>query len=377
MADVTPLPVVIVLGNRPQFVKHAALNRAWGSVEDTLRPIVVDTGQHNDYGLAGIFLDELAIPEPDYALGIGSASHAEMLARMMPPLEELLQREKPALVVVYGDNNSTLGGALAAAQLGIPVAHIEAGLRSFDRSMPEELNRVLVDHASSLLLCPTQTAVENLAREGVTDGVHLVGDVMADIALGMVDASERRWAAWEERGLEDGEYAVVTVHRASNTEPDALERLIDGFERVDLELVFPTHPRTLAALERSGLHVRLTELPNVTMLPPLGYLDLTAVVRHARCVLTDSGGLQKEAYVHGIPCVTLRDTSEWVETIGAGMNVLVHTDPELLVQAVEATAGQRARMADGLEPLYGTGDASEKILALLAKHAQAARILLP
>lgn len=367
--------IVVILGNRPQFIKHAALQRAWEGAEERVRPIVVDTGQHYDYALAGVFLDELKIPTPDYSLGVGSASHAEQLARMLPEIEELLLREKPASIIVYGDTNSTLGGALAAAKLNIPIAHIEAGLRSFDRTMPEEVNRVLTDHISSMLFCPTQIAVDNLEREGISgERVHLVGDVMTDVAQLLAPVADGRWPALQKRlGLPpDGTFGVVTIHRASNTEPEAMRELIDGLRAARIPLVFPMHPRTQAAFERSGLHVDLADLPNLRMLPPLGYVDLEALVRHSQCVLTDSGGLQKEAYIHGVPCITLRDTSEWLETIEAGMNVLVHTDPSRIAEAVlRVQNGEFERTAAKRPTLYGEGDAAARILDVLFTHAHA------
>lgn len=354
----------VILGNRPQFIKHAALQPLLAARSDLYQTVIIDTGQHYDYALAGIFVDELQIPKPDYSLGVGSASHAEQLSRMMPPLEGLMRAEKPFAVVVYGDTNSTLGGALVAAQLQIPVVHVEAGLRSFDRTMPEEINRVLVDHLATLLLCPTDQSVKNCLAEGLTAGVHRVGDVMADIAIGLADAADGRWADLEQRfELTSGEYGLVTIHRAANTEQAALAEIIDCLRAADIPLVFPIHPRTQAALEQTGLHVALTEVPNLQVIPPLGYLDLAAVLRKARCVLTDSGGLQKEAYIHGIPCITLRDTSEWVETLETGMNVLVERSAEQTAAAIANLAHAPERAT--LPALYGTGEASAQIVELI------------
>jgi UDP-N-acetylglucosamine 2-epimerase len=365
----------VVLGNRPQFIKHAALHRAWAPFADELRPIVVDTGQHYDYALSGVFMDELEIPRPDHQLGVGSASHAEQLARMLPPLEELLRTEKPAAIVVYGDTNSTLGGALAASKLHVPVWHVEAGLRSYDRRMPEEINRVLTDHVSDLLFCPTQVAVDNLGREGIEgDQVQLVGDVMTDVAQLIAPLADERWPGLRAKlGLpEAGTFGLVTAHRASNVEQEALRSLIEGFRRAPIDLVFPLHPGTQAALERTGLHVELAGLPNVTLLPPLGYVDLAAVLRHSALALTDSGGLQKEAYLHGVPCVTMRDRTEWVETVEAGMNVLVHDDPDRIVAAIEDVlqrAGGGRRDPQDLPAYYGHGDAADRILRSMLEHA--------
>jgi UDP-N-acetylglucosamine 2-epimerase len=329
---------------------------------------LLDTGQHYDYSLAGIFLEELEIPTPDWSLGVGSASHAEQLARMLVPMEEIFRTERPACVVVYGDTNSTLGGALAAAKLGIPVAHVEAGLRSFDMTMPEEINRRLVDHISDLLLCPTGQAIDNLHAEGITDRVHMVGDVMADIALALAPAADRRWPELQPMlGIEsDSPFAVATIHRASNTEPENLREIVSVLEAMPLDVVFPLHPRTAAALERTGLHVDLADLPNVKLMPPLGYLDLASAVRAATVVLTDSGGLQKEAYLHGTPCVTLRSNTEWTETVDTGMNVIVGRSLDAAVSAVQnALDGALDDVCERRPALYGDGDASGKILDAL------------
>lgn len=357
-------PIIVVLGNRPQFIKHAAVHRAYASRPDA-RPIkLLDTGQHYDYSLAGIFLEELEIPTPDWSLGVGSASHAEQLARMLVPMEEIFRTERPACVVVYGDTNSTLGGALAAVKLGIPVAHVEAGLRSFDMTMPEEINRRLVDHISNLLLCPTQQAIDNLAAEGVTEGVVNVGDVMADIALALAPAADRRWPALKEKiGIGDDPFAVATIHRASNTEPENLREVIAVLAAMPLDVVFPLHPRTADALERSGLHVDLADLPNVKLLPPLGYLDLAAAVRAADVVLTDSGGLQKEAYLHGTPCITMRSNTEWTETVDTGMNVIVGRNLDAAFSAVQNVLGGGLEdICERRPALYGDGNASGKML---------------
>lgn len=373
--------IVVILGNRPQFVKHAALARAWASRGDEARQVIVDTGQHYDHALAGIFVDELAIPVPDFSLGVGSASHAEQLARMLPPLEEILIREKPASVVLYGDTNSTLGGALVASKLHIPIAHVEAGLRSFDMTMPEEVNRVLTDHVSSMLFAPTDGAVANLEREGISgERVHRTGDLMADIALAVAPGADERLPSIEATLLKSGialpprgEYGIVTIHRASNTEPDALRRVIEclhvAAER--LPLVFPVHPRTTAMAERAGLHVELASVPGLIMLPPLGYVDMTAIMRGARVALTDSGGLQKEAYVHGVPCVTLRDRTEWTETVDAGWNIVAGNDADAVADAIDSHAAQfgDAPWERERPELYGDGQAATQIMDALVRHA--------
>ncbi|MCW2920867.1 MAG: wecB [Thermoleophilia bacterium] len=381
LAGVSEPSIVVVLGNRPQFIKHAALARVWAERAEGVRQIVVDTGQHYDHALAGIFMDELKMPTPDFSLGVGSGTHAEQLARMLEPLEEILVREKPASIVLYGDTNSTLGGALVASKLHVPIAHIEAGLRSYDMLMPEEVNRVMCDHVSNMLFAPTDAAVANLEREGITgERVHRTGDVMADIAMAVAPAADARLdpiaATLRARGIDlpdAGHFGIVTIHRASNTEPDALREVIDCLTAAaeHLPLVFPVHPRTEAAATNAGLHLDLAEIPGLIMLPPLGYLDMTALVRAARVAITDSGGLQKEAFVHGTPCITMRDRTEWVETVESGWNACVGTDAQELVRVLELH-----HAAFGDEPwyqerpdLYGNGTAAEQILDVLVRHA--------
>ena len=356
--------VLVVLGNRPQFIKHAPVERAFAQHAPGVRVVTVDTGQHYDYGLAGIFMDELELGPPAHSLGVGSASHAEQLARMLPPLEHVIREERAGCVLVYGDTNSTLGGALAARSAGVPVAHVEAGLRSFDRSMPEELNRLLVDRIADDLYCPTPTARANLAAEGIGDGVHVVGDVMADIALLLADAADSRWARWEARGLDARGYALVTAHRAANTTEESLRSLVATLVSAPVPLVFPVHPRTEAQLTRLGLHVELAEAPHVMLLPPIGYLDTACLLRHARCLATDSGGMQKEAYVHGIPCITMRDTTEWVETVEAGANTLVHLSRRRIHGALEAAFARDPGdlPLEGLPAVYGSGDSARQIV---------------
>jgi UDP-N-acetylglucosamine 2-epimerase len=381
LRNVSAPSIVVILGNRPQFVKHAAIARAWAHADTDVRQVIVDTGQHYDHALNGIFVDELAIPEPDYRLGVGSASHAEQLARMLPPIEEILLREKPASVLLYGDTNSTLGGALVASKLHIPIAHVEAGLRSFDLTMPEEVNRVMTDHVSAMLFAPTDTAVANLEREGITgERVHRTGDVMADIALIAATRSAGRLdtitATLSARGIEmpsAGTFGVVTIHRASNTEPDALRDVIECLRVAAhrLPLVFPMHPRTQAAAEHAGLHVELASIEGLTILPPLGYVDMTAVLMAARVAITDSGGLQKEAFVHGVPCITLRDRTEWTETVDAGWNVVVGADAAAVSEALTtytATFGDAPWSVDRPD-LYGSGDASAQIMDVMLRHA--------
>jgi UDP-N-acetylglucosamine 2-epimerase (non-hydrolysing)/UDP-GlcNAc3NAcA epimerase len=345
--------VVTVVGNRPQFVKAAAVSRPLRERHDEL---LVHTGQHYDDEMSKVFFDELPVPAPDVWLGVGSGPAAVQTGRMLADLEPVLRESAPDLVLVYGDTNSTLAGALAAAQAHVPVAHVEAGMRSFDRSMPEELNRVLTDHASSLLLCSTQTAVDNLAHEGITAGVHLVGDAMADVALATARVARGRRDVLDGFGIQPGTYLLVTAHRAGNVDsPDRLEALVEVLLGLPRPLVFPVHPRTRARLEAAGLLSRLEQADGLLLSAPVGYVELLALAIHARAVVTDSGGLQKEAYLVEVPCVTMRDTTEWVETVETGWNTLVDLD---LDAALAALARPRP---DDRPDLYGGGQAGVRI----------------
>ena len=346
--------IVTVIGNRPQFVKAAAVSRP---LRERHEELIVNTGQHYDDELSRVFFEELKVPAPARQLGIGDGSATSQTWRMLQALEPVLEELRPELVLVYGDTNSTLAGALAAAQRDVPVAHVEAGMRSFDRSMPEELNRVLTDHASSLLLCSTETAVANLEREGVAGEVRLVGDAMADVTLAFAPVAERRSRALEEHGLAAGEYLLVTAHRAGNVDPpDRLLKLVELLEAMRLPALFPLHPRTRARLDAAGLLDRVGDVPGLRLLQPLGYLDFLILACNARAVLTDSGGVQKEAYLLGTPCITLRDTTEWVETLETGWNVLVDLDAGAALRALERPPPAGAR-----PELYGGGRAGQRI----------------
>ena len=348
-----------MIGNRPQFVKAAAVSRR---LREQCDEVIVHTGQHYDDVLSRIFFDELGVPAPARELDAGGGSNTAQTARILERLEPVLAELSPKLVLVYGDTNSTLAGALAARQAGIATGHVEAGMRSFDRAMPEELNRVLTDHASDLLLCSTETAVANLQREGAGGEVHLVGDVMADVSLAFRDIAEERSEILAELGLEPGSYLVVTAHRAGNVDdPVRLAQLVDLLAALPEPVVFPAHPRTRARIEEAGLADRLG---SVRLIPPLGYLDFLELARHSRAVLTDSGGVQKEAYLLGVPCVTLRDTTEWVETVEAGWNVLVGLDRDAALAALE-----RNPPADRPE-LYGGGHAAERLCEVLGAYTQ-------
>jgi UDP-GlcNAc3NAcA epimerase len=310
--------ILTIVGARPQFIKAAPVSG--GLVAKGIGEVLVHTGQHFDAAMSDVFFKELEIPAPAYNLEVDSLSHGAMTGRMIEKLEPVMLAEKPDMVLVYGDTNSTIAGALAAAKLHIPIAHVEAGLRSFNRRMPEEINRVVADHLSTLLFCPTQTAVRNLNAEGISKGVHMVGDVMYDMTLAAAMRAERQSTILEALGIAPRSYAVSTIHRAENTDdPERLARIMAWLEEAgrEIPIVMPLHPRTRKLMASSG-----TEPVSIRLIEPLGYLDMTRLVHHAAAVFTDSGGLQKEAYFHRVPCVTLRDETEWIETIEAGWNRL-------------------------------------------------------
>jgi UDP-GlcNAc3NAcA epimerase len=381
-----PEPLVLtVVGNRPQYVKAAVLSPRLRRVA---RELLLDTGQHYDHELAGLFFEQLALPEPDIALGVGSGSHAAQTAAMLTGVEQALERARPDLVLVYGDTNSTLAGALAAAKLNVPVAHVEAGLRSFDRSMPEEVNRLVADHLAALLFCPTEAAVGNLRTEGVTEGVHKVGDVMFDLARDAL-TREVEAAALDRFGVQRGAYVFATLHRPATVDrAEHLGAVLRGLAAAGEPVLFPAHPRTVASIARFGLAGLAVAWPPVEVpaaaavddtcadaagvqreilgpglhvVEPVGYLESLTLAKNARVVATDSGGLQKEAYFVGTPCVTMRDTTEWVETVESGWNVLVGADGEALARALAAPP----RGADH-PAFYGEGDAGERIAAVVA-----------
>lgn len=355
------MKVASIVGARPQFIKAAPVSR---QLRQEHQEVLIHTGQHYDENMSAVFFDELGIPQPEYELGVGSGPHGSQTGRMLESIEKVLIAEAPEWVLVYGDTNSTLAGALAGAKLNIRTAHVEAGLRSFNRSMPEEINRVVADHVSDLLLCPSETAVDNLAAEGLTRGVYLVGDVMADALHFAIDRAARHSTILERLGLDEGCYLLATVHRAENTDNENhLRAILTAFARVQEPLIFPIHPRTRKMLLKFGLDALLTPNSNVRLLEPVGYLDMALLEKGARLILTDSGGIQKEAYWLGVPCITLRDETEWVETVQAGWNVLVGADTDRIEQATRSFSPPASRTARTV--LYGDGQTSGRIVGLL------------
>jgi UDP-GlcNAc3NAcA epimerase len=354
------MKVLTIVGNRPQFIKAAAVS---GPLRRAHEEVLVHTGQHFDDELSAVFFRELGLPAPDRELGIARGTNTSQTARMLAALEPVVADLEPDAVLVYGDTNSTLAGAVAGAQADVPVVHVEAGMRSFDRSMPEELNRVLADHASDLLLCSSEVAVANLAAEGIAGAVELVGDVMVDVALSTQPRARTRVELVRAHGVEPGAYVLATAHRPGNVDrPERLRALVELLLAVPLAVVFPVHPRTQARLRAAGLYEVLGRSEHVILTPPLGYFELTALLCNAAAALTDSGGLQKEAYLAGVKCITLRPSTEWTETVDHGWNVLVDLDRE---KALAALAGEPPAHRP---PLYGDGHAGDRVLAALTLH---------
>ncbi len=347
--------IVSIVGARPQFIKAAAVSRV---LRLKHHEILVHTGQHYDYEMSSIFFEGLELPHADVNLGVGSGSHAAQTGAMLTGIEQVLLTEKPDCLLIYGDTNSTLAGALAAAKVFVPVIHIEAGLRSFNRRMPEEINRVMADHLSDLLLCPSDIAVEHLREEGITKGVHLVGDVMLDVLNWAIqrNANQPSQILRQLNVLPTG-YVLATVHRGENTDdPQRLSQILDALNALDEPVIFPVHPRTRKRIGEDGYTIH----PHVQLINPVGYLDMVTLTGNARIVLTDSGGLQKEAYWLGIPCLTIRDETEWVETVAAGWNALVEADSGRIIQAARSFRPSTTRPT-----LYGDGRAAHQCVNLL------------
>jgi UDP-GlcNAc3NAcA epimerase len=360
------MKIATVVGARPQFIKAAALSKAILARSGSgLSEVLVHTGQHYDENMSDVFFEELGIRIPAYNLAIAGGSHGAMTGRMLEALERTLLEVRPDWVLVYGDTNSTLAAALAASKLHMPVAHVEAGLRSYNMRMPEEINRIVADRLSSLLLCPTEAAVQNLAKEGLSDGVHLVGDVMYDMALHFADLAQRHTDILARLGIAPKGYVLATCHRAENTDdPKNLTGIVRGLASISASrpVLLPLHPRTRAKIREYGL---LDAIAGVTMIEPVSYLQMVALEKNAEVIVTDSGGVQKEAFFYRVPCVTIREETEWVETVSAGWNILVGSDSARMIEAVSRHA-QRRRL--DVNP-YGTGDAAERIVDILLRPA--------
>jgi UDP-N-acetylglucosamine 2-epimerase len=379
------MKIVTVVGARPQFIKAGAVSRAVQAFNrncarsERIREILVHTGQHYDYLMDRVFFEELELPKPDYHLGAGSGSHGKQTAAMLEGIEAVLKKEEPGMVLVYGDTNSTLAGALAAAKLGVPVAHVEAGLRSYNRVMAEEINRLVTDHLSSVLFCPTRQAVENLSAEGIRDGrsqvVRNVGDVMYDSVLFYSKLAEKKSTILRDLNLlnpqsaiRNRQYYLATLHRAENTDhPERLKSILKALNRIGkkVPVVFPLHPRTKKMMEAHRLH---PDHRKVQWTEPVSYLNMLILEKNATAILTDSGGVQKEAYWFGVPCFTLRDETEWEETLRGGWNVLVGTRTERVLEAVD---GMRTRKpSERNARLFGDGKAAGKIVRILAMKVE-------
>jgi UDP-GlcNAc3NAcA epimerase len=350
--------IITVVGNRPQFIKAAAVS---GLLRAEHEEILVHTGQHHDDSLSSVFFSELGLARPDRELAIAGGSNSSQTSRMLAALEPLLIEQQADAMLVYGDTNSTLAGSLAAAQSGLPIVHVEAGMRSFDRTMPEELNRVLCDHMSELLLCSSETSAQNLRAESVPGRIEVVGDVMVDVALRWQPAAQADETVTSAHGLMRGSYLLLTAHRAGTVDdPERLAALVALIQALPMPVLFPVHPRTRARLIDSGLMARLQELPGLAMTDPLGYVEFSALVCQARAVVTDSGGVQKEAYLAGVPCVTLRANTEWVETVSSGWNTLADLDPQTTLSALEM------RPPAERPQLYGDGHAAERCVSAIS-----------
>jgi UDP-GlcNAc3NAcA epimerase len=360
------MKILTVVGARPQFIKAAAISRAIRDEHaNSIEEIIVHTGQHHDENMSQIFFDELDIPKPKFNLEISGGSHGAMTGKMLEGIERALLQERPDYLLIYGDTNSTLAGAISAAKLHIPIAHVEAGLRSFNMRMPEEVNRILSDRISSLLFCPTQTAVENLAFEGIKNGVYQVGDVMYDVALFYKEKAKKNSSIMNSLGLINKNFVLATCHRAENTDdPQRLKGILSAFSQIakGMPLVLPLHPRTKKLIAENNLNPLLE---SIITTEPLSFLDMVALEQGAKMILTDSGGVQKEAFFYNTPCITLRDETEWVETVLLGWNQLVGANTQAIIQAAEKI--NMCSIPDAQHNPYGNGNASQEICQYLLK----------
>jgi len=350
------MKILTVIGARPQFIKAAAVSNI---IRKEHEEILVHTGQHYDENMSKIFFEELNIPKPDYNLGVGSGGHGKQTGTMLIELEELYIKEKPDMVLVYGDTNSTLAGALCASKLLIPVAHIEAGLRSFNMNMPEEQNRILTDHISKYLFVPTTSATKNLSNEGVTSGVYNVGDVMYDATLNFSKLSKEKSKIMAKLNLKEEEFMLATIHRAENTNDiNKLRNIIEALNESGEQIILPLHPRTKKYMDDYNLSFN----KNIKIIDPVGYLEMISLEMHCRKIITDSGGVQKEAFFMNKPCITMRDETEWVETVENGWNIVVGTDKAKILEGILNFVPNKVK-----QNIFGDGHAAEKILKIINK----------
>jgi UDP-GlcNAc3NAcA epimerase len=347
--------IMTIVGARPQFIKAHPISK---EIRKNHEEIIIHTGQHYDYNMSGAFFEELGIPKPDYNLGINSSNESDKFGKMILEIGKLILELNPDLVIVYGDTDSTLAGAIAANKNSIKLAHIESGLRSFDKSMPEEINRIITDQCATFLFCPTKTSVENLKKEGIERNVYNSGDVMYDAILSFKKLAKKQ--ILDELNLKQSEYFLATIHRKSNTNnKENLKNILEAFKESNEKIVFPIHPRTKKFLEEHGLNL---EMPNVKLIPPVTYLEMLALEENAKKILTDSGGIQKEAFFLKVPCITLRDNTEWTETVSNGWNILVGADKEKIINAIN-----NFNPKTNQEEHYGDGKATEKIVSIIEK----------
>lgn len=350
------MKIITVIGARPQFIKAAAVSK---KLREKNEEIIIHTGQHYDENMSNIFFEELEIPKPDYNLNVGSGGHGLQTGSMMIKIEEIFKKEKPDCVLVYGDTNSTIAAALTASKMLIPVAHVEAGLRSFNKAMPEEQNRILTDHISKYLFTPAENAVKNLKEEGISENVFNVGDVMYDAILHFTNIAEVKSDIINRLNLEEEKYILATVHRAENTNnPNRLKNIVKAFNACSQNIVLPLHPRTKKYIEEYGLSFN----SNIKIIEPVGYLDMIMLEEHSEKIVTDSGGVQKEAFFMNKPCITLRDETEWIETVQNGWNVVVGADVEKIVDSINNFVPNSQRIEH-----YGDGNAADKIIKIISK----------
>ncbi|WP_188455301.1 non-hydrolyzing UDP-N-acetylglucosamine 2-epimerase [Virgibacillus oceani] len=353
------MKILTVLGARPQFIKASMISKILKRTKH-VSEVIVHTGQHYDDNMSTVFFEQLKLPKPDFYLGIGSGSHGEQTGKMLAALEKVMISVKPDIVLVYGDTNSTLAGSLSAAKLHIPIAHVESGLRSFNKDMPEEINRIMTDHLSNWLFCPSQAAVENLKTEGIAENVYLTGDIMYDSVLYFRSQAAQQSTILQKLSLSKKSYTLATIHRAENTdEPERLQSILTALRKVKSDILLPLHPRTKSKIDQFKL-TDLLSSSNIKLVEPLNYLDMLAVTSQAKLILTDSGGLQKEAYMFHIPCITLRDETEWIETVKTGWNKVIGSNTQEILDAIKNVTKPKE------SPLiFGDGNAGEKIVDTL------------